>query len=182
MYAGKSKAKGKGKRAKGGKHGPAAAAPADSLEPGAGIAEAEASTKVAPEAAPAPGAQEEVGAADAQPAGGAQQDAPAGGTTELAGPSSAEQPAAADTAQSALEAELAKYKASHRSVSKSWDVPASFPDSKVLEAYLHPRVDDSKEKFEFRAPDVPVLRQYCLRHFGWTSVRLPTCSMVCDTM
>lgn len=70
------------------------------------------------------------------------------------------------------ESELAKYKAQHRVPSKNWDVPSSFPDQRVLDAYAQPIVDESKAAFEFRAPDVPVLRQYCTKQFGWTAVRL----------
>ena len=74
-----------------------------------------------------------------------------------------------------MEAELEKFKREHRTAGKNWDVPKNFPDGKVVEAYMKPSVDDSKDKFEFRTPDVPVLRMYCERQFGWSAV----CALCC---
>jgi DNA excision repair protein ERCC-5 len=80
----------------------------------------------------------------------------------------------------AWEAKLAKFKSEHRTASKNWDLPKNFPDRKILDAYMKPAVDESKEKFEFRTPDVPILRMYCMRQFGWSTVRTRLfCSCCC---
>lgn len=65
------------------------------------------------------------------------------------------------------------FKLAHRKPSKNWQLPANFPSKPVLEAYLQPRVDASKDKFEFRSPDIGVLRHYCERQFGWEQARTP---------
>jgi hypothetical protein len=92
-------------------------------------------------------------------------EAAAGG--DGAGPSSR----APGTGQPQASAAVEGYRASHRTVSKSWQLPAKFPDRAVLEAYSKPRVDTSKDRFQFSVPDVEVLRPYCQQNFGWTRVR-----------
>lgn len=65
-----------------------------------------------------------------------------------------------------------RYKASHRQACKSWEVPATFPDHKVLEAYASPSVDTNKTAFSFLKPDIELLRGYCMKVFGWRQVSL----------
>ena len=36
-----------------------------------------------------------------------------------------------------------------------------------MEAFLHPRVDSSDEPFEWGAPDLPQLQDFCFQKFGW---------------
>jgi hypothetical protein len=62
------------------------------------------------------------------------------------------------------------FKASHRAISKNWNLPSNFPSQDVVAAYMSPRVDTSKDKFEFRKPDLGLLRQYCKQRFGWQEV------------
>ncbi|GLI68761.1 hypothetical protein VaNZ11_013252, partial [Volvox africanus] len=62
-----------------------------------------------------------------------------------------------------------EFKRHHRSVRKNWQLPASFPSSSVLEAYLQPRLDPNKTRFSFGRPDIQLLRQFCSDKFGWTS-------------
>lgn len=67
---------------------------------------------------------------------------------------------------------LDKYKVSHRTAGKSWDVPPNFPEQRVLDAYANPSVDSNKNSFTFHKPDVAILRGYCLRQFNWDQVIL----------
>lgn len=43
-----------------------------------------------------------------------------------------------------------------------------FPSERVADAYLHPRVDESTEKFQWSRPDLDSLRQFARNKFGWT--------------
>nr|KAG5687775.1 hypothetical protein BaRGS_025669 [Batillaria attramentaria] len=43
-----------------------------------------------------------------------------------------------------------------------------FPSGQVVDAYLHPAVDESEETFTWGSPDVDLLRQYAKDKFGWT--------------
>lgn len=63
------------------------------------------------------------------------------------------------------------YKASHQQACKAWEIPATFPDHKVLEAYAKPSVDTNKTAFTFLKPDLEILRGYCQKSFGWSQVR-----------
>ena len=49
------------------------------------------------------------------------------------------------------------------------ELKADFPQSLVVEAYLHPLVDESLEPFEWGLIDVEKLRQYALENFGWAN-------------
>jgi hypothetical protein len=75
-----------------------------------------------------------------------------------------------------------KYKAAHRTACKSWDMPANFPEQKVLDAYATPRVDTNKSSFTFHKPDVDILRGYCARQFNWSQVLRCDClcAQVCQ--
>ena len=60
------------------------------------------------------------------------------------------------------------FKEKHRSLKKSWDVPATFPSREVIKAYQHPSVDASEETFEWGKPDLDMLRLFCIKKFAWT--------------
>jgi DNA excision repair protein ERCC-5 len=45
--------------------------------------------------------------------------------------------------------------------------PQSFPDLEVYNAYIYPTVDQSKEKFEWKTPDLEKLRWYLGKKLGW---------------
>jgi hypothetical protein len=68
---------------------------------------------------------------------------------------------------------LTRFMASHRAASKNWVLPQRFPDGGVLRAYMEPKVDESRDRFEFRTPDITILRQYCQQRFAWNAVPLP---------
>ncbi|KAI5072426.1 hypothetical protein GOP47_0012532 [Adiantum capillus-veneris] len=55
----------------------------------------------------------------------------------------------------------------HRAVSKNWNVPESFPNPMVINAYRSPQVDKSSEAFMWGRPDLEALRRLCLERFGW---------------
>ena len=57
----------------------------------------------------------------------------------------------------------------HKSARLRWVVPKDFPSKKVLQAYSHPVVDTSKEKFSFGRPDHENIRLFCERKIGWDS-------------
>ena len=73
--------------------------------------------------------------------------------------------ARADATDDAL---AAAFKEKHRSLKKSWDVPATFPSREVIKAYQHPSVDASEETFEWGKPDLDMLRLFCIKKFAWT--------------
>lgn len=55
-----------------------------------------------------------------------------------------------------------------RGVRKNWELPESFPNKLVAEAYREPRIDANKNKFTFGRPDLELLRLFCRDRFGWT--------------
>ncbi|TFA98281.1 DNA repair protein rad13 [Trichoderma ghanense] len=50
-------------------------------------------------------------------------------------------------------------------------LPLGFPSPAVYEAYLHPMVDSSTEKFQWGVPDVAGLREYLMATIGWGKER-----------
>lgn len=62
----------------------------------------------------------------------------------------------------------AAFKAKHRSLKKSWEVPANYPSQEVIKAYQTPSVDKSEEKFEWGKPDLDMLRLFCIKTFHWS--------------
>jgi DNA excision repair protein ERCC-5 len=54
----------------------------------------------------------------------------------------------------------------HRSARTRWIPPKYFPDEKVLNAYLHPVVDTSEERFSWGTPDLDALVDFCHRQIG----------------
>ncbi|KAI3963309.1 hypothetical protein MKW98_022731 [Papaver atlanticum] len=57
----------------------------------------------------------------------------------------------------------------HRTVSKNWHIPASFPSETVISAYVSPQVDKSTEPFSWGKPDLFVLRKLCWEKLGWNN-------------
>jgi DNA excision repair protein ERCC-5 len=55
----------------------------------------------------------------------------------------------------------------HQSARTRWIAPKFFPDPKVLNAYLHPVVDNSEERFTWAVPDMERLILFCNKHVGW---------------
>lgn len=53
------------------------------------------------------------------------------------------------------------FKFKHRGVRKNWVVPDSFPNSAIVEAFMQPQIDSSKDKIIFGRPDVDLLRSFC---------------------
>ncbi|KAI1436790.1 PIN domain-like protein [Xylaria sp. CBS 124048] len=50
-------------------------------------------------------------------------------------------------------------------------LPPGFPSPAVFDAYLHPDVDNSAERFEWGSPDVEGLRQFLMATVGWSQER-----------
>uniref|UniRef100_A0A1D1ZZQ1 DNA repair protein UVH3 n=1 Tax=Auxenochlorella protothecoides TaxID=3075 RepID=A0A1D1ZZQ1_AUXPR len=59
----------------------------------------------------------------------------------------------------------------HRGVRRNWDLPSDFPSPAVLEAYLSPRLDTSRDRFLFGRPDLALLRSLCTARLEWTPVQ-----------
>ncbi|KAJ7552401.1 hypothetical protein O6H91_06G054200 [Diphasiastrum complanatum] len=55
----------------------------------------------------------------------------------------------------------------HRTISKNWNIPDSFPNRVVISAYNSPQVDKSSETFTWGRPDLEALRKFCLEKFLW---------------
>ncbi|BFZ00205.1 hypothetical protein BsWGS_03244 [Bradybaena similaris] len=51
---------------------------------------------------------------------------------------------------------------------KDLKVIPGFPSEAVVDAYLHPQVDDSTEKFTWGLPDLDLLREFTKYKFGWS--------------
>lgn len=47
-----------------------------------------------------------------------------------------------------------------------YDLPKSFPNQKVFDAYIDPEVDRSTEKFQFGKPDLDLLRRFTSQKFS----------------
>ena len=56
-------------------------------------------------------------------------------------------------------------------IKKHWVPPDGFPNERVVDAYLKPTVDRSKEDFEWGKPDMDLLRLFCKEKFGWEADR-----------
>ncbi|KAK4451570.1 hypothetical protein QBC34DRAFT_423568 [Podospora aff. communis PSN243] len=50
-------------------------------------------------------------------------------------------------------------------------LPLGFPSPAVVEAYLHPEVDSSPEKFQWGVPDLDGLRRFLMATIGWGQER-----------
>lgn len=57
---------------------------------------------------------------------------------------------------------MREFKREHRNIRKSWQLPASFPNRTVRDAYLQPQVDRNKTRFSYGKPDLQLLRKFCL--------------------
>ena len=55
----------------------------------------------------------------------------------------------------------------HKAARLRWVMPKDFPSNKVFQAYSHPVVDNSNQKFTFGSPDVEKIKVYCRRRMGW---------------
>jgi hypothetical protein len=100
--------------------------------------------------------EEPPAAAPDSEAGGAQQGRQGGSSQQQGQGEGAEQGSAGgDTAAQR------RFKSTHRGVSRSWNLPAHFPSSRVHEAYLRPLVDHNPAKFGFGRPDGALLTQFC---------------------
>jgi DNA excision repair protein ERCC-5 len=48
---------------------------------------------------------------------------------------------------------------------------SGFPSLAVANAYLHPKVDESKEVFTWGLPDLTALRDFTRQKFGWAKTK-----------
>jgi len=64
------------------------------------------------------------------------------------------------------------YKLQHRNYKKHWELPDDFPDTRVVNAYKTPIVDESKERLTWGKPDFEKLRDLCLVRFKWDENRV----------
>lgn len=55
---------------------------------------------------------------------------------------------------------------------KCFRIGIGFPNISVIEAYLYPTVDESKESFTWATPDLDRIRQYMKLKFGWKMRRI----------
>jgi hypothetical protein len=105
---------------------------------------------------------------DALPSQGEANEA-ASDTKDVFDPKEMEEIKAGDAAKDVSDPKEA-FKLSHRAVSKNWHLPKKFPSKEVVAAYMKPSVDSNKDKFDFRKPDLDLLREYCRQRFGWSEV------------
>lgn len=58
-----------------------------------------------------------------------------------------------------------------RSKLKNIDLTEGFPSKDIADAYLHPIVDQSDDKFSWGHPDCETIREFAKRNFGWTKTK-----------
>lgn len=58
-----------------------------------------------------------------------------------------------------------------RSKLKNIDITEGFPSKDIADAYLHPIVDESDDKFTWGHPDSETIREFTKRNFGWTKTK-----------
>ena len=51
---------------------------------------------------------------------------------------------------------------------RKFQLPNSFPNQKVIDAYLYPTVDNSTEGFSWAVPNFVEIRDFAQERFGWT--------------
>lgn len=56
----------------------------------------------------------------------------------------------------------------HPTARARWVLPDGFPNDAVVQAYLHPVVEQSREPFAWGVPDVARLQRFCARTIGWS--------------
>ena len=61
-----------------------------------------------------------------------------------------------------------EFKRTHRSKRKAWALSESFPAQNVVNAYMAPSVDRSRQRFEWGRPDAAALRALCRDTLGWS--------------
>ena len=61
-----------------------------------------------------------------------------------------------------------EYAHKHSNLRKTWRVSDQFPSPMVVEAYLRPTVDDSREKFTWGRPNLAGLRKFCVDKLDYT--------------
>lgn len=54
---------------------------------------------------------------------------------------------------------------------KNLQIEEGFPSQAVVQAYLYPTVDESKEKFAWKKPNLNLLLDYVTRKFSWNKVK-----------
>ena len=64
------------------------------------------------------------------------------------------------------------YKHFHKNYKKNWEFPLEFPDYQVVEGYMKPTVDESKEMFKWNEPNIEGLKEFCKEVFGWDQQRM----------
>lgn len=62
---------------------------------------------------------------------------------------------------------LERFQHTHASARRKWELGDEFPNTHVEQAYLHPHVDRSEDKFSWSLPDLAGLRGFCAQTFGW---------------
>jgi 5'-3' exonuclease len=55
---------------------------------------------------------------------------------------------------------------------RTLDLPPSFPDNTVQQAYMLPTVDESREPFQWAMPDLDALRDFAKTSFNWSKKRV----------
>lgn len=74
-----------------------------------------------------------------------------------------------DSNMIATDAEL-QFNEQHKSARTRWIMPPSFPSDNVIQAYMNPVVDKSRDRFTWGVPDVEGLVVFCARHIGWPDI------------
>lgn len=64
-----------------------------------------------------------------------------------------------------------EFKSQHKNARKTWTLPSNFGSDEIIDAYMNPKIDDSKERFVFGRPDLELLRRFCAQKFGWEAAK-----------
>jgi len=77
-----------------------------------------------------------------------------------------------------------EYAHKHSNVRKNWRVSEFFPSQEVVQGYMNPCVDESREPFTWGRPDLAGLRKFCVDKLDYTlaKVRIPSALPACSTL
>ena len=63
---------------------------------------------------------------------------------------------------------MEQFKYKHRKARRRWRLGEGFPSPAVLNAYRHPQVEQSSERFSWRTPDLVGLRMFMQDKLNWS--------------
>ncbi|KAH9120578.1 hypothetical protein LEN26_011055 [Aphanomyces euteiches] len=69
---------------------------------------------------------------------------------------------------------LERFKHTHHTIRRHWNISHVFPNPHVIKAYKNPETDRSTARFTWSVPDLASLRVFCGNAFGWPMEKINT--------